>query len=172
MPVSKGKNCVKDEMHQWKHDGLHSGTGKKGKDGKLISYPSGKKQAIAVALSVCGKSKADHSESLQSLGYSEDTVNTVLDILYGESPDWKQQFKTGDPGKNNPQNYKVDPWFVRNDQSGRPLDIDSRPGKQKGNQGKQEDNESGMISPVAFPKGPGNPQGGSSKEVSGLRMLG
>jgi hypothetical protein len=170
MPVSKGKNCVKDEMHQWKHDGLHSGTGKKGKDGKLISYPSGKKQAIAVALSVCGKSKADHSESLQSLGYSEDTVNTVLDILYGESPDWKQQFKTGNPGKNNQQNYEKDPWFERNDT--RPADIDSRPGKQKGSQGKQKvNNDSEMLSAPSLPRSPVQP-GPPSKEVFGLRALG
>lgn len=172
MPVSKGKDCVKQEMHQWKHTGLHSGTGKKGVDGKVIPYPGGKKQAIAVALSVCGKGKADHIESLKSMGYSEEVSTRVADMLFGESPDWKQQFKTGDPGPNNPQNYKVDPWFIRNDRSGRPLDIDSRPGKQKGNMGKQKDNESGMISGVALPKGPGNPQGGSSKEVSGLRMLG
>jgi hypothetical protein len=29
-----------------------------------------------------------------------------------------------------------------------------------------------MLSGPALPKGPGNPQGGSSKEVFGLRMLG
>jgi hypothetical protein len=39
--------------------------------------------------------------------------------------------------------------------------------------GRQKENtEAEMISPVAYPKGPGNPQGGSSKEVFGLRMLG
>ena len=168
MPVSKGKNCVKDEMHRWGQGDLHSGVGKKGSKGKIVPKgKAGQKQALAIAINEC-----NHSERFQSMGYSEEVANQVTEMLYGESPDWKQQFKTGDPGKNNPQNYKVDPWFVRNDQSGRPLDIDSRPGKQKGNQGKQEDNESGMISPVAFPKGPGNPQGGSSKEVSGLRMLG
>jgi hypothetical protein len=162
MPVSKGKNCVGDELSRFKKGELHSG-----KSGKIVTNP---KQAKAIALSACGQSK--YAEQLQSMGYSEETATKVTEMLYGESPDWKQQFKTGDPGKNNPQNYKVDPWFVRNDQSGRPLDIDSRPGKQKGDMGKQKDNESGMISGVALPKGPGNPQGGSSKEVQGLRMLG
>jgi len=39
--------------------------------------------------------------------------------------------------------------------------------------GKQKVNtESEMLSGVALPKGPGNPQGGSSKDVQSLRQLG
>jgi hypothetical protein len=33
-------------------------------------------------------------------------------------------------------------------------------------------NDAEMLSPVALPKGPGNPQGGSSKDVHGMQMLG
>jgi hypothetical protein len=33
-------------------------------------------------------------------------------------------------------------------------------------------NDAEMISGVALEKGPGNPQGGSSKDVQGLRELG
>lgn len=109
-------------------------------------------------------------EQLQSMGYSEETSLKVTEMLYGESPDWKQQFKTGDPGKNNPQNYRVDPWFNRNND--RPADIDSRPGKQKGNQGKQAVNDdSEMLSPGSLPRSPVQP-GPTSKEVFGLRALG
>ncbi len=39
-------------------------------------------------------------------------------------------------------------------------------GKQKVN------NDAEMLSPVAYPKGPGNSQGGSSKDVTGMRQLG
>jgi len=119
-------------------------------------------------MSVCGK--ADHIESLKSMGYSEEISAQVAEMLYGESPNWKQQFKTGDPGKNNQQNYEVDPWFKRNDN--RPADIDSRPGKQKGDQGKQAVNDdSEMLSAPSLPRSPAQP-GPTSKEVFGLRALG
>jgi hypothetical protein len=119
-------------------------------------------------MSVCGK--ADHIESLKSMGYSEEISAQVADMLYGESPNWKQQFKTGNPGKNNQQNYQKDPWFQRNND--RPADIDSRPGKQKGNQGKQAVNDdSEMLSAPSLPRSPAQP-GPTSKEVFGLRALG
>jgi hypothetical protein len=160
MPVKKGKNCVGDELSRFKKGELHSGKG-----GKIVTNP---KQAKAIALSACGQSK--YAEQLQSIGYSEDIAIKVTEMLYGESPDWKQQFKTGDPGKNNQQNYEKDPWFERNDT--RPADIDSRPGKQKGSQGKQKvNNDSEMLSAPSLPRSPVQP-GPPSKEVFGLRALG
>jgi hypothetical protein len=45
-------------------------------------------------------------------------------------------------------------------------------GKGPGDGWKQKDNESEMLSGPALEKGPGNPMGGSSKEVFGMRMLG
>ena len=50
MPVKKGKGCVADVMKEWKAGKLHSG-----KDGKVVSDQD---QAVAIALSMCGKSKA------------------------------------------------------------------------------------------------------------------
>jgi hypothetical protein len=160
MPIKKGKNCVGDELSRFKKGELHSGKG-----GKIVTNP---KQAKAIALSACGQSK--YAEQLQSIGYSEDIAIKVTEMLYGESPDWKQQFKTGNPGKNNQQNYEKDPWFERNDT--RPADIDSRPGKQKGSQGKQKvNNDSEMLSAPSLPRSPVQP-GPPSKEVFGLRALG
>ena len=160
MPVKKGEGCVGDEMRRFERGELHSGKG-----GKVVTDP---KQAKAIALSACGQSK--YSEQLQSMGYPEETASKVAEMLYGESPNWKQQFKTGNPGKNNQQNYQKDPWFQRNND--RPADIDSRPGKQKGNQGKQAVNDdSEMLSAPSLPRSPAQP-GPTSKEVFGLRALG
>lgn len=50
MPVKRGKGCVADVMKEWKAGKLHSG-----KDGKVVSDQD---QAVAIALSMCGKSKA------------------------------------------------------------------------------------------------------------------
>ena len=91
MPVSKGKNCVADEMHQWKHTGLHSGRGKGGTEGKLVPYPEGQKQAVAIALNVCGQGKgkkgkgktSDHAEALQALGFSEEAALLVASFAEG-----------------------------------------------------------------------------------------
>jgi hypothetical protein len=48
-----------------------------------------------------------------------------------------------------------------------------RIGKGPGNMGKLKvNNDAEMLSPVSYPKGPGNPQGGSSKDVTGMRQLG
>jgi hypothetical protein len=49
MPVKKGKGCVRDVMREWKSGKLHSGEG-----GEVVKD---QKQAVAIALSMCGKSK-------------------------------------------------------------------------------------------------------------------
>ncbi len=53
--------------------------GKKGKEGKVVTNP---KQAIAIALSMVGKSK-DHAERLTSMGYSEEVAQEVASMLDG-----------------------------------------------------------------------------------------
>lgn len=74
MPVSKGPDCVGDEMRRFYKGELHSG-----KSGKVVTDPQ---QAKAISLSACGKSK--YSETLQSMGYSEEVANEVAEMLYGE----------------------------------------------------------------------------------------
>jgi hypothetical protein len=136
---------------------LHSG-----KSGKVVTDP---KQAKAIALSACGESK--YSEVLQSMGFPAGVSEEVV-AMFAEV-DWAKQFRTGKgPGPEREENYKT----------GKKEGVsptDARIGKTgvKGDMGKQKVNtESEMMSPVAYPKGPGNPQGGSSKEVYGLRALG
>ena len=155
MPVSKGPNCVGEEMSRFRKGELHSG-----KSGKIVTDP---KQAQAIALSACGQSK--YSETLQSIGFPVETAELVTSMF--AEIDWNKQFKTGKgPGPEESDNYHTG---VTTTKPGRgQLKI----GKGPGDGWKQKDNESGMLSPVAYPKGPGNPQGGSSKEVFGLRMLG
>jgi hypothetical protein len=109
--------------------------------------------------------------TLGSRGFSPEALLEVTAMLEFSDPNWEKQFKTGKGGPANKQNYETDPWFERNTNLN--ADIDSRRGKQPGDQGKLKENiDSEMLSPVSYPKGPGNPQGGSSKEVQGMRMLG
>lgn len=134
MPVSKGKDCVGEEMHRWKHTGLHSGTGKKGKKGKLVDYPSGQKQAVAIALNVCGKS--NHSEAIQSLGFSEEAAEMFAEMYdFISSKDAAAFANEGPLG-----------------------DSDSTPGKQKGKSGrrKQDPQESQATFPTLPKQAPGS----------------
>jgi hypothetical protein len=157
MPVQKGPGCVGREMELFHKGQLHSG-----KSGKVVTDP---KQAKAIALSACGESK--YSEVLQSMGFPADVSEEVV-AMFAEV-DWAKQFRTGKgPGPEKKDNYKtgkvegVSPTQAQIGKVG-----------PKGDMGRQKVNtESEMLSPVAYPKGPGNPQGGSSKEVFGLRMLG
>jgi hypothetical protein len=76
-------------MHRFKAGKLHSGTGKKDSKGAKVKD---RKQAIAIALSACGKSK--YAEKLMAIGYSETTANQVTELLFAEL-DWEDQFETG-----------------------------------------------------------------------------
>ena len=98
-------------------------------------------------------------------GFSSEALASVEQLLYGEI-DWKNQFKTGKgPGPQNPENYHT--GLSKKKGRGQ-LKIGIGPG----NGWKQKDTESEMLSGPALEKGPGNPQGGSSKEVYGMRALG
>jgi hypothetical protein len=101
---------------------------------------------------------------LQSMGYSEETAEAVTSIF--AEIDWQKQFETGKgPGPRVAGNYEKDEWF------GKPAPSIVPDKKLRKDNPKQND-EAEMLSGPALPKGPGNPQGGSSKEVFGLRMLG
>lgn len=157
-------------MRRFRRGELHSGKG-----GKVVTDP---KQAQAIALSACGQSK--YSEILQSMGFPASTAEEVVAIFAEslvksskhsassssfEEPDWKRQFDTGKgPGPEKEDNYKT--GMTKKKGRGQ-LKI----GKGPGDGWKQKDNESEMLSPVAYPKGPGNPQGDSSKEVFGMRAF-
>jgi len=161
MPVNPSdKNCVKDEMSRFKSGEMHSGKGKKGEKGPVVKN---RKQALAIALSACGKSK--YVEHLQALGYSEEVATRTAEMLYKDL-DWEKQFETGKaPGRELSKQPLGGYGKGLAD-----LDIDSSPGKQRGNEGKQKDVEPEMISPVALPQG--NPQSGPrSRQLSGLRMF-
>jgi hypothetical protein len=172
MPVRKGPDCVGEEMQRFHKGQMHSGKG-----GKVVTNP---KQAKAIALSACGESK--YSEVLQSMGFPADVSAEVV-ALFAESflkkskssvsstsfeePNWEKNFKTGKgPGPENPENYHT--GLTKKKGRGQ-----LRIGKGPGDMGKLKVNsDSEMLSPVAYPKGPANPQGGSSKEVFGMRALG
>ena len=151
MPVKKGKNCVGDEMSRWKSGDLHSG-----ENGPVVKS---RDQALAIAISEC-----KHSERLQSMGFSEEVADKVAAMLDFSNADldWKGQFETG-KGPGEETNSDLGPADRKH-----PKELVSK--KARENNPSQDEPE--MLSGVSLPKGPGNPQGGSSKEVFGLRMLG
>jgi hypothetical protein len=151
MPVKKGSNCVGDEMSRWKAGNLHSG-----ENGPVVKN---RKQALAIAISEC-----KHSERLQSMGFSEEVADRVAAMLdfSNANLDWGKQFESGKgPGKN------THPDLGPSDRK-HPGELVSKASRKNN----PEQDEPEMLSGVSLPKGPGNPQGGSSKDVKGLRMLG
>lgn len=82
-PMSAHKDIVGQVMHRWKHHDpkpLHSGRGKKGKEGKIVKSQD---QAIAIALSIAEKKgkTPNHAERLMSIGYSEGVASTIESLL-------------------------------------------------------------------------------------------
>lgn len=144
-------------MELFRKGQLHSGS-----TGKVVTNP---KQAKAIALSACGESK--YSEVLQSMGFPASTAEEVV-AMFAEF-DWQKSFETGKkPAKENPENYHTGEVYTRS-----PADARISKTGVKGNNGKRKVNdEASMIAGPALPKGPGNPQGGSSREVQGMQMLG
>ena len=144
-------------MELFRKGQLHSGS-----TGTVVTNP---KQGTAIALSACGESK--YSEVLQSMGFPASTAEEVV-AMFAEF-DWQKSFETGKkPAKENPENYHTGEVYTRS-----PADARISKTGVKGNNGKRKVNdEASMIAGPALPKGPGNPQGGSSREVQGMQMLG
>ena len=108
-------------------------------------------------------------ENLNIPGFSPESLAFVSEMLDFAGMDWEKQFETGKgPGPEKKENY--DTGLVKSRSRG---NLQIAPGSKKGDLGKLKvNNDAEMISGPALEKGPGNPQGGSSKEVFGLRMLG
>ena len=121
LPPEHGVDAHKDKMgkvmHEFKRGQLHSGTGKKGKKGKVVKS---REQAIAIGLS--------YVEKLMGLGYSEAAALAVTDFI---------------------ESQKAADEVEQNSLEG---DIDARPGKQKGTQGKQKQDQQDSI--ATFPTVP------------------
>ncbi len=138
---------------------FHKGQLHSGKSGKVVTDP---KQAKAIALSACGQSK--YSEVLQSMGYSAETAEEIIEMF--SEVDWQRQFETGKAGPQKKENYTTGEKYAKLVGSIAKTGV-------KGNNGRLKVNsDSSMIAGPALPKGPGNPQGGSSKSVTGMQMLG
>ena len=98
-------------------------------------------------------------------GFSKEALSKVEQLLYGESQ-WPEQFATGKTRVRLPRENKTTLAQGLTD-----MDIDDRPGRQPGNEGKQKEQDSEALFPVAIPKG--NPQQGprSRSDLNGLRMF-
>jgi hypothetical protein len=97
------------------------------------------------------------------MGFPASVADEVVEMF--AEMDWAKQFRTGKgPGPEEKDNYDTGISHAKGPSNW-------KVGKGKGNMGKMRE-ESGMIAGPALPKGPGNPQAGSSKEVNGMRMLG
>lgn len=159
MPVNPdSKTCVEDELSRWRSGQLHSGSG------EIVPVTArGKKQALVISLSAFGKSHFE--ESLLALGFSEESAKQVSKML-PTVPDWPKQFLTGIQDRKLPRENKITIAPGLPD-----FDIDNRPGKQKGDQGKQKEQSSLSISPMVVAGG--NPQQGprSRSDRKGLAMF-
>ena len=126
-------------------------------------------------------SLSEYADVLQSLGFSAESSEEVV-AMFAESfmksskhssssasfeeINWTKQFETGQgPGPEKEGNYHTG----LSTKKGRGQ---LRIGKGPGNMGKVKQDEPEMLSGPALEKGPGNPQGGSSRDVQGMQMLG
>lgn len=77
LPPGHSADAHKDKMgkvmHEFKRGQLHSGTGKKGKKGKVVKS---RQQAIAI-----GISESKHAEQLMAMGYSEEAALAVASFI-------------------------------------------------------------------------------------------
>lgn len=115
LPPGHGVDAHKDKMgkvmHEFKRGQLRSGTGRKGKKGKVVKN---RDQAIAIGMSY-------HAEQLMAMGYSEEAAVAVASFI--ESQKAEEDAAEGPTG-----------------------DIDSTPGKQVGNSGRQKQKPQEMAS--------------------------
>lgn len=114
-----------------------------------------------------GRGDNYRKEMLSSLGFSEEAASFVVETF--AEINWDKSFETGKaPSKEDEENYHTGEVYTRS-----PADARISKTGIKGNNGKRKVNdEASMIAGPALPKGPMNPMGGSSKDVSGMRQLG
>jgi hypothetical protein len=108
---------------------------------------------------------SNFSERLSLIGFSQSALNKAEDMLV-KLPDWGKHHRSGKTGASIKRENKTTLAV------GLPgMDIDNRPGKQSGSQGKHKQEGSRSLSPVAVPRG--NPQQGprSRSDLTGLRMF-
>jgi hypothetical protein len=98
-------------------------------------------------------------------GFTTESLAAVEKMLYGEI-NWPEQFRTGNTRNLLPRENKTTLAQGLTD-----MDIDDRPGRQPGSEGKQKEQDSEALFPVALPRG--NPQQGprSRSDLNGLRMF-
>ena len=135
LPPGHGVDAHKDKMgkvmHEFKRGQLHSGTGKKGRKGKVVKS---REQAIAIGLS--------YVEKLMAMGYSEEAAITVASFMESRA--------AADLANEGPTS-----------------DIDSSPGKQKGNSGRKKEDPQGSV--ATFPTIPHAERGGSDGGVEAIQ---
>lgn len=136
LPPRHGVNAHKDKMgkvmHEFKRGRLHSGTGKKGRKGKVVKSRA---QAIAIGLS--------YAEKLMAMGYSEEAALAVASFI---------------------ESQQAADEVAQNSLEG---DIDSKPGKQRGAQGKRKQDPQGSI--ATFPTVPHAERGGYDGGIEAIQ---
>lgn len=124
LPPGHGENAHKDKMGKVMHEWKH-GTlhSGTGKKGKKGPVVKSREQAIAI-----GISESRHAEQLVAMGYSEEAARAVADFI---------------------ESQKAADEVAQNSLEG---DIDAKPGKQRGAQGKPKQDPQGSI--ATFPTVP------------------
>lgn len=133
LPPGHGVDAHKDKMgkvlHEFKRGQLRSGTGKKGRKGKVVTNRA---QAIAIGSS--------YVEKLMAMGYSEEAALQFAEFAYNQPL-----------GLAIASGMVQTAGFIESERQAEvaaegPLsDIDSRPGKQKGDSGRQKQSPQGSV---------------------------